>query len=168
MPSLILRNAGWLTVVGWQVGLASGYYNSAMLTRGLLVLTRPDFTHHPWQVTLIFWAVAALCVIINVVGGAIFSKLEGLIFLLHIAFFFGVLIPMLYMPNLGTPQSVFETWNNGGGWPTPALSSFVGLIGVVYALAGGDAAIHVSFTALLCRLITLVKRPSLILSLHDS
>lgn len=68
-------------------------------------------------------------------------------------------------PQKATSTEVWTQFNNGGDWPTMALSVFVGLIGSVFAnngkrrlseklgdesrltlfLLGTDCAVHVSF-----------------------
>lgn len=82
---------------------------------------------------------------INVVGGSLLPKFEGLILVLHVLGFFAILIPLLYMSDYGTAKDVFGTWVNSGDWSSQGVSTLVGLIGAVFAFAGGDAAVHVSF-----------------------
>lgn len=51
---------------------------------------------------------------------------------------------MVYMANHNTAEQVFTQFLNEGQWPSQGLSFFVGLIGPVFAFAGGDAAVHVT------------------------
>lgn len=44
-------------------------------------------------------------------------------------------------PQKSSAHEVFTIFENGGGYPTQALSFFVGLIGTVFAMFGKRAAI---------------------------
>lgn len=117
------------------------------MIQGLIALTNASYVPHAWHSTLLYWSVVAFGLVINTVGGAtLLPKFEGLILVLHIVGFFAVLIPLVYMSDHSSAKDVFATWVNDGGWETQGVSFFVGLIGVVFAFAGGDAAVHVSLT----------------------
>lgn len=90
------------------------------------------------------WAVILTALCVNLVGGKFLPRLEGLVLVLHIVGFFGILIPLTYMANHKTNQEVFLDFLNGGKFKTQGLSVFVGLSGCVFSFAGGDAAVHVS------------------------
>ncbi|KAF7592273.1 hypothetical protein BBP40_000404 [Aspergillus hancockii] len=97
-----------------------------------------------WHGTLLFWAVAVFSVGINSVGGNLLPRFEGLILILHILGFFAILIPLTYMADHSSRKEVFTQFLNLGDWPTQGLSFFIGLVGCVFAFAGGDAAVHMS------------------------
>ena len=63
-------------------------------------------------------------------------KIEGLVLIIHIAGFFGVLIPLVYLAPHGKASDVFGTFSNGGGWDTQGLAFFVGIVTGVYAFLG--------------------------------
>lgn len=133
-----------MTVVGWQATFATGCYLNSTMIEGLIILTRPNYVPHAWHGTLLYWAVVVFSVTINVVGGSLLPKFEGLILVLHILGFFAILIPVTYMSDYSTAKDVFATWVNSGDWPTQGISTLVGLMGAVFAFAGSDAAVHVS------------------------
>ncbi|KAF3398973.1 Choline transport protein [Talaromyces pinophilus] len=136
--------ASWLTVVGWQATFATGCYLNGTMIQGLIVLTRPNYVPQTWHATLLYWAVVIFSVTINVVGGSLLPKFEGLILVLHILGFFAILIPLTYMSNYGSAKDIFGTWVNSGDWPLQGISTLVGLMGAVFAFAGGDAAVHMA------------------------
>lgn len=72
--------------------------------------------------------------------------LEGFILVIHIAGFFGILIPLLYLAAKASTKDIFTTFVNGGEWPTDGLSFSVGLAGNSVAFLGSDGAVHVSST----------------------
>jgi amino acid transporter len=127
---------GWLTVGGWQGSVASGGYLTGTLIQGLIALTAPSYDAKPYQGTLLFWAVVFFAVFINAVVSSMLPKFEGLILILHILGFFGILIPLVILGPHSDASFVFTTFFNNGGWPTQGLSFFVGLIGNVFAFVG--------------------------------
>lgn len=118
------------------------------MIQGLIVLTCPNYVPQAWHATLLYWAVVVFSMTINVLGGSLLPKFEGLILVLHILGFFAILIPLTYMSNYGTAKDVFATWVNSGDWPSQGISTLVGWMGAVFAFAGGDAAVHVSVQGL--------------------
>lgn len=79
----------------------------------------------------------------NIIGGKLLPRFEGTILILHILGFFAILIPLTYMAEHKPASEVFTYFINEGHWPTQGLSFFIGIIGPVFAFAGGDAAVHV-------------------------
>ncbi|KAJ5152408.1 choline transport protein [Penicillium capsulatum] len=135
---------GWLTVIGWQATYATSCYLCGSLIQGLIVLTNSDYKPHNWHGTLLFWAVALFSITINAVGGKLLPRFEGFILILHILGFFAILIPLTYMADHGSAKEVFTHFLNQGMFPSGGLSFFVGMVGCIFAFAGGDAAVHMS------------------------
>ena len=106
------------------------------------MLNHPDYVFRSWHGTLLFYAVMALCLVINTFAATWLPKIEGLMFLIHIAGFFGVLIPLVYFAPHGSASDVFATFVNGGAWNSNGVSFLVGIITSVYAFLGADAACH--------------------------
>ncbi|APA11795.1 hypothetical protein sscle_08g065650 [Sclerotinia sclerotiorum 1980 UF-70] len=137
---------GWMTVTGWQGVVASGGYLTGTLIQGLIVLTVPSYaaSETAWQGTLLYWAAIFFAVFINTVVSSSLPKFEGLILVLHILGFFGILVPLVILAPHDTASNVFGGWLNGGGWPSQGVSFFVGIIGNVFAFVGADGAFHMS------------------------
>lgn len=142
-------SAGWLTVIGWQATYATSCFLCGTLIQGLIVLTQSSYKPKPWHTTLLFWAVALFSVGINSVGGKLLPRFEGFILILHILGFFAILIPLTYMADHGSAHEVFTQFLNLGEFPSQGLSFFVGMVGCIFAFAGGDAAVHVSRLSIL-------------------
>lgn len=64
---------------------------------------------------------------------------EGLIFVLHIFGFLGILIVLTYMAPHARPSDVFDMFLNEGGWHTQGLSFMIGLSGMAYAFVGASS-----------------------------
>ncbi|CAO1600487.1 hypothetical protein XANCAGTX0491_004176 [Xanthoria calcicola] len=136
---------GWLVICGWQALVASSAYLSANLILTLVTMNNPGYSPTQWQGTLLYWALMALAIIANLYSSTILPKLEFFFLAVHILGFFAFLIPMVYMcPDKATSTEVWTQFNNGGDWPTMALSVFVGLIGSVFANNGTDCAVHMA------------------------
>ncbi|XHF97054.1 hypothetical protein AWENTII_000658 [Aspergillus wentii] len=141
---LVSYITGWLTVIGWQATFATSCFLAGTLIQGLIVLTNTDYQPKPWHGTLLFWAVAVFSLVINSVGGKLLPRFEGLILVLHILGFIAIIAPVTAMAEHTSGKEVFTTFLNMGEWPRQGLSFFVGLMGCVFAFAGGDAAVHMS------------------------
>lgn len=93
---------------------------------------------------LLFWAVMAFAVLINVLKSTVLPRFEGFILCLHLVGYFAILLPLLFLGEHQNYHQVFDLWLNLGNRPTQGLSFMVGLLGPVFMFFGADAAIHVS------------------------
>lgn len=92
---------------------------------------------------LLFWAVMAFAVFINVLASTVLPKFEGFILALHVVGFFAILLPLLFYGEHQDPHQVFGLWLNLGNFPTQGTSFMVGLLGPVFMFFGADGAVHV-------------------------
>lgn len=113
------------------------------MLQGLIVLTRPNYDPKPYQHMLLFWAVMAFAVFINVLASTLLPKFEGFILVLHIVGYFAILLPLLILGEHQDPHQVFGLWLNLGKLPTQGTSFMVGLLGPVFMFLGADGAVHV-------------------------
>jgi choline transport protein len=67
---------------------------------------------------------------------------ESILLLIHIAGFFGILIPLWTLAPRANARDVFTTFNNGGGWNSEGTSALVGILTAVISLTGSDSAAH--------------------------
>ena len=85
---------------------------------------------------LLIWAVIALGVLINTQGGTFLPRFEGLILILHLLGYFGILIPLIILGYHQPSSEVFDNYFNGGNWPTQGLSFMIGLNGAIFVFVG--------------------------------
>ncbi|KAK0620409.1 amino acid permease [Immersiella caudata] len=135
---------GWVSVLGWQVGLASLAFLVGTMIQGLLVLNNPDYVFKNWHGTLLVVAITAFCIIFNTFLAKKLPMVEGIILIFHVLGFFAVLIPLWVLGPRGDPKQVFTEFLNLGGWQTDGLSFMVGLLAPVYTLIGADSAVHMA------------------------
>jgi choline transport protein len=108
------------------------------------VLADPTYNFQVWHGVLLYWGLILFSVVINTVVSSLLPKFEGLILILHILGFFAIMFPLIILGPHASASEVFQTFVNGGNWPTNGLSFMVGLLGNVFAFFGADAAIHMS------------------------
>ncbi|KAB8230922.1 amino acid/polyamine transporter I [Aspergillus alliaceus] len=135
---------GWLTVIGWQATYATAIYLNGTYIASMISLTHSDYVPQAWHMTLYSYATALIGLAINCVGGKLLPRFEGTILILHILGFFAILIPLTYLAEHKSAKEVFTHFINEGQWSSQGLSFFIGLIGPVFAFAGGDAAVHMA------------------------
>jgi hypothetical protein len=116
--------------------MVSASYLNGTLIQGLITLVHPSYDAKLWQGTLLFYATAIFCMLVNTAASKTLPKVEVIVLVLYILGFFGILIPLVYLGPHGSAKDVFTTFINGGEWPTQGLSFFVGLSGNVFALLG--------------------------------
>jgi choline transport protein len=121
-----LNNLGWVSVIGWQAGCASGTFLGGTIIQGLLVLNHPSYEYQRWHGTLLLYAVLLVTVFVNTVAVRILPALEGVVLILHVLGFLAILIPLVHLAPISSAESVFATWSNFSGYPD-GLSWFVGL-----------------------------------------
>jgi choline transport protein len=132
-----------VSLIGWQVTTALSAYLAGTILQSTIIMLDDGYSSKPYQAMLIGWAVLAFAVIINTVGSKTFAHFEGLILILHILGFFGILIPLVYLaPH--SDASILTTWVNSGGWSTQGLSFMFGLPSSIFALIGVDSCVHMA------------------------
>jgi len=136
--------AGWVSVTGWQVGLASLCFIVGTVIQGLIVLEDADYVFKRWHGTLLVMAIVAFCIIFNSFLAKKLPIVEGMVLILHLLGFFGVLVPLWILSPRNSASAVFTEITNLGGWPTTGLAFMVGLLTPVYTLLGADSAVHMS------------------------
>ncbi|KAK3329253.1 amino acid/polyamine transporter I [Apodospora peruviana] len=135
----------WLTNLAWQAAFIATTYSVAIIIQGVVKLNNPSsYNAKTWHTVLIQWAVAVVAILINCTTGRTLALLEGFILILHLAGFFAILVPLVYLSPHNTASSVFTTFINDGGWSTQTLSFFVGFPAISTALCSADCAVHMS------------------------
>lgn len=134
---------GWLTTLAWQATAITTSYLSATILQGIIVLAHPTYVPLPWHTVLLMWAIVSFASTVNFVG-RILAKFEGLILILHLVGFFGILVPLVYFSPHNDADVVFATFYNNGGWPRDGLAFLVGMPSIASTLVGADCAVHMS------------------------
>ncbi|KAJ5640580.1 hypothetical protein N7528_000205 [Penicillium herquei] len=136
---------GWICVLGWHTGIAGCCYTVANMIVGVLAINYPDtYDYKPWHVTLLVIAVAVVAILFNTFLAQKLPLIEGIILIVHVFGFFGILIPLWVLSPKVPNSEVWGSIEDRGGWGNNGLSCLVGLIGPIYALIGPDSAVHMA------------------------
>lgn len=143
--SFLAYLTAWLTTTAWQAIAVAICYLDATLLQGMIVLSQPErYTPTSWQTVLIMWAISLSAVLMNLTTARALARFEGLVLIIHLTGFFGILIPMVYLAPHNDAATVFTAFLNQGGWPDHGLSFLVGLPSGAASLIGADCAVHLS------------------------
>lgn len=136
--------SGWITVLAWQTVTASAAFLAGTMIQGLLILNYPTYTFERWHGTMLYWAVLMVSALVNTVGIRLLPVIENIVLLLHIAFYFAILIPLIYLSPHSSAKYVFATFENNSGWSSDGVAWCVGLLTSTYVFVGYDGACHLS------------------------
>ncbi|KAH8885390.1 putative amino acid permease [Thozetella sp. PMI_491] len=134
----------WLPTLAWQGAAVDTAYSFATLLQCMIVLVHPSDKPLAYQTVSLSWGATSFAVAINSVTTRFLARFEGPVLVLHLAGFFCILIPMVYLAPHNDAEEVFTTFLNLGGWSTQALSFFVGAPSITLGLLGADVAVHMS------------------------
>ncbi|KAI1981092.1 hypothetical protein LOZ55_000978 [Ophidiomyces ophidiicola] len=135
---------GWMSVLAWQAGAASGPFLAGTLVQGLIVINLPDYEPVRWHGTLLVCAMAFLIYVFNVWFAQAMPMLQNVLFVVHVLTFMVIIIVLWTLAPLNTPQTVFTAFTDRGGWPSMGLSLMVGQISAIYGSLTSDAAAHMA------------------------
>ncbi|KYG42556.1 hypothetical protein M433DRAFT_157743 [Acidomyces richmondensis BFW] len=133
---------GWLAALAWQAFVASAAFPTGSLI--LIAATGNGYVPAPWQGTLMMMAIGLLTFCIVGFGTHRLPLLEGVILMLFVFGFFGVLIPLWVLAPMAPAREVFTEFRNFGGWPTVGVACIVGQIASVGAFVGVDSPVHMA------------------------
>ena len=136
-----LQLTGWLCAIGWQVYLAGVCFMIGSILQGLIALNGENYEWHNWHGTLLTIAVIAFSIVFNTALASRLPLIEGMVLILHIAGFFGIIIPLWVMAPRAHPRILIEFTNNGG-WSSTGLSAMIGLTAPLSVLIGYDCSVH--------------------------
>ena len=140
----LTRLPGWLCVLGWQTGAANTAFLAGTQIQGLLVLNYPNYVFERWHGTLLVFAVSAFSVFFNTFLAKKLPLIEGIVLVVHIFGFFGIMVPLWVLGPRSDAKAVFTQFNDYGGWGNYGVSALVGLLAAMIPLLGADAAVHMS------------------------
>ncbi|KAK2750353.1 hypothetical protein FQN57_003833 [Myotisia sp. PD_48] len=128
---------GWLTLVGnWTVTLSINF-GGAQLILSAISLWNEDFVANQWQTILMFWAVMAVCALVNVFGSRYLDLINKLCIYWTASAVLIIMVTLLSMADQRrSGKYVFGHYDaSASGWPS-GWSFFVGLLQPAYTLTG--------------------------------
>ncbi|EED17336.1 GABA permease, putative [Talaromyces stipitatus ATCC 10500] len=135
---------GWMSVLAWQAGSASGSFLTGTIIQGLISIRDPNYIPENWQGTLFVFAMILVIYIFNVHASNLMPVLNNLLMILHILSWAVVVIALWALAPHQHAKAVFTQWENLGGWSSMGLSVMIGQISAIYASLSSDATAHMS------------------------
>ncbi|KAL4976273.1 amino acid/polyamine transporter I [Aspergillus desertorum] len=135
---------GWMSVLAWQAGSASGSFLTGTIIQGLITIRDPDYSPDSWQGTLFVFAMIFVIYIFNVYASDAMPVLNNLLMIFHVLSWCVILIVLWAMAPHRTAKSVFTEWSNQGGWSSIGLSVLIGQISAIYGSLSSDATAHMA------------------------
>lgn len=131
-------------MLGWQAGCAAGCYLAATEIQGLIILNHPNYAPQRWHGTLLALALVFILLFINTILAKELPSIEGILLILHVSGFIGILVTLWALAPHSSPHDVFNDFNDGGNWHSMGLATLIGILSPTLSLIGPDAVVHVS------------------------
>ncbi|KAL8670211.1 MAG: hypothetical protein Q9168_005244, partial [Polycauliona sp. 1 TL-2023] len=135
---------GWLCVLGWQAGTASGCCIAGTEIQALIILNNPKYVPERSHGSLLAIALVCVSLFINTVLAKALPTIQATILVLHLYGFLAILIPLWVLSPHAPADRVFTQFNDGGDWHSTGLATLVGILSPFVSLIGPDAAVHKS------------------------
>lgn len=105
------------------------------MIQGLIVLNYETYDYERWHGTFLYWAVILVSILVNILGIRYLPHIETTALVLHVVYFFILLVPLVYLAPQSSMSFVFQTFENSGGWSSDGVSWCISLITSTYALS---------------------------------
>ncbi|KAF2173457.1 hypothetical protein M409DRAFT_48433 [Zasmidium cellare ATCC 36951] len=141
---ILSYTAGWLLTLSWSCGVASGMFILASMIRTTAMIGDLDQVSQPWQVYLITLAGITACTALNNIGVRFLPALEVTA---AIVFGVGLIVTIVVYAAMGSKNdatTVFNTFEDGGGWGNTGFAVLTGHPFALYCLFGNDGAAHMA------------------------
>ena len=127
---------GWMAVLSWQAGNASGAFIAGTMINGFMTLPNPNYVQAPWQAVLFVFATIVIVWIVNVVFYRWLPMVQNILLWIFGMVFVALLCIFWIRAPLNSAHDVFLKFENGGDWKTVGLSLMIGQITAIYGLVG--------------------------------
>lgn len=132
----MLRSLGWVSIFARLSVCASAAFIAAEMIQGLMILNLENYEPLRWHVTMIYWVVLLIAVLVNILGIRVFPHIETAACLFHICFFFVLLVPLVYLSPRSSAKFVFADYENSSGWNNNGVSWCIGLLSTAWCFVG--------------------------------
>ncbi|KAJ5709590.1 hypothetical protein N7493_009881, partial [Penicillium malachiteum] len=163
-PQPSLTKLVCITALAWQMLVCDYCSVVANFIQTMIQFAHSTYQSQIWQTYLFGVFIHALAYILNVTSGRLLPRLQVLAFTVHILGFFGILIPLSFMPEHRESHEVFAPYISVASerFPSPAFSWIAGALFYNGVFMGGDCAVHLAEEA---ERATAILGPTMILSI---
>ncbi|KAJ5729708.1 uncharacterized protein N7483_004216 [Penicillium malachiteum] len=116
---------GWMSVLAWQAGAASGSFLTGTIIQGLISIRDPSYKPQNWQGTLFVFAMIAIIYFFNVHAANWIPRIQNLLLALHLMSWVIVVVVLFVMTPQQPAKVVFTEFYNGGSDATAHMSEEV-------------------------------------------
>lgn len=81
---------GWMSVMSWQAGAASGPFLVGTMIQSLIFVNKESYEGTNWQGTLMVWAITFIVYLGNVYGGRAMPVFQNVMLIVHVFGFLAV------------------------------------------------------------------------------
>jgi choline transport protein len=114
------------------------------MIQGTVVLNYPEYISENWHGTLLTIAISLFGVFFNTTLAKKLPVVEGLVLIIHIFAFFGILVTLWVLAPRHSASDVFAQFTDGGNWDSLGVATLVGVSSGTTPLLGADAATHMA------------------------
>lgn len=109
------------------------------------MLNYPNYVYEAWHGTLLMIAISLFAVFFNTVLARKLPLIEGMILVMHLCAFIGIVVTLWVLAPQSSAASVFSSSGfTDAGWHSLGGSTLVGITAGILPLVGADAAVHMS------------------------
>lgn len=105
---------GWLSILGYQVGVTIGAFFSGTIIQGIVVLNYPDYDYQRWHGTLIAMLITFIVALFNIFMASWLPLIEALVLFLHFAAFVGIMVPLWVLAPKTPSEQVWKSFVDAG------------------------------------------------------
>ncbi|RAH59700.1 GABA permease [Aspergillus piperis CBS 112811] len=135
---------GWMSVLAWQAGAASGSFLTGTIIQGLISVRNPDYDPKRWQGTLFVFAMILIIYFFNVYAASWMPRIQNALLALHTICWVVVIVVLWAMAPRQSAKAVFTEFSLYGGWNNVGLALMIGQISAIYGSLSSDATAHMS------------------------
>ena len=125
-------NQGWMSVLAWQAGAASGSFLTGTIIQGLITLRDPSYVPQNWHGTLFVFAMIAVIYFFNVYAASWMPRIQNILLVLHLLCWVVIVVVLFTMAPQNSAKTVFTSFYNGGNWSSMGISLMIGQITAIY------------------------------------
>ncbi|PYI13087.1 amino acid transporter [Aspergillus japonicus CBS 114.51] len=135
---------GWMSVLAWQAGTASGSYLTGSIIQGLISVRDPSYDATGWQGTLFVFAMILVAYYFNVYASGLMARMQNVLLATHVLCWVVIVVSLWVLAPLQPAEAVFTKFENFGGFSSMGLTVMVGQLSAIYGCLSSDATAHMS------------------------
>lgn len=123
-PSFIQKRlsylTGWLSVLGYQIGVTITSFSAGLIIQGLIILNHPDtYVPETWHATAIAMGITLCVALLSIFFAGQLPLVEGIVMILHVGIWIAIVVILWVLGPRTANQNVWDNfmdaeWSNSG------------------------------------------------------